>query len=430
MLGAQLTSRVAEAGRALSRAHPLFSAPCLGDFFVQQARTEAAIADRGSWRLVDLSALGQNVVVSPDLTRAAACTGDQLLLWTLDDLQPAATPLVVPLEQPSSDSPIVCTWSASSDVVCWQQWSSSAETAALSVSLYRCSTGELRSAVLLECQRWEFLLYGHVPCGDGFLEYSGTPSSTLPHLCVVSWGADSQLRTEVCPVSLRKTQRHCNYLAVSVAGCLAFPDVRHTLCFWQPSAELCRVPLVPIHLTWDPSGSVLLNSTVTAVCFLDSQGVLLSSQNDYSGLQPPVWGPSGVVVTGPKREEIHFFAVLDGPRLQLQHCFVLPPNTWPSSYLTLSADHFAFLHQAVEESTLHEPFDRHLAVVKSPWAAAACSLDQDTHIAAAPASNTVGSAPALCICHVDWLHSGRAVQCQLPLDHESGRLRTVLVQFC
>ena len=360
VLGAQLTSRVAEAGRALSRAHPLFRAPCLGDFFAQQGRVDAALGASGTWTSTDLQ-LSAAAYISPDATKAAALDGALLRLYNLTGLHLDSAPTVVAidLQQDSPPSLSGCQWSADSDFLAWQE----KDTRAFFV--YHISAAQLHRTILPGSSHGEPDTQPLQSPLASFLPSVRTLQHS--HLCHVSLYAGGQLRSHLCPAAPHYAEAAGHCVSRSSTGCIAFDDSPSTLCLWQPGVELLRVPVRVFRLTWSPDAAMLLVVQRDSVVFVSRRGAVLAEQ-PLCLSQPALWGLQGVLsidgVTRPR--SVLFFAVLPGPILQLQHIFEVPDCSSPCN-ISLGTDHFAFIvkhHQAGQRD--NEPSRGQLCVCNTP----------------------------------------------------------------
>ena len=438
MASAELTGRLAEASRTLSKAHPLWSAPCAAEHLDQQARVRAAIAARDSWTRTELHA-GKLSNVSPDLTRAASVEG---VLRLRDLTAHHATPAEILLAVGSWS---YCMWSPDGDLLAWEGQHSYGPGLRYQspIYLYRLSTRRLHSLVLERGKNLAGLPETQfLPCG-GLLQAVGVRGSTECYLAVVSLGADGQLSSKTCGVSYHDTYwrsfsgMECSTrcLSVSPQGRIAFPSQGQGLCLWQPSGRLRtslrKLDLAVLNLTWDPVGSMVLVDQEGYVCFVDVQGGVVAVQ-ELLIRGPVYWGHQGVIAGGasPELREICFFAVHSGPHLELQHRFLLSDNTWPHSQLALSADHFAFIVAGQAPDPLNlELSPRQLCVFQTPLARFAGSEVQVTHVPPLPAATELGSARR--DCNIEWRQGGILFQ----LDRSQGGLmetewHTVLVKFC
>ena len=434
--GAELSSRLAEAGRTLSKGHPLFSTSQVGPFLAQQARTEAAVAARDSWAWQDLSAMS-HAAFSPDGAKAAACYAHQLLLYDLTNPQLDAAPTVVPLAQRGSRRlPIPCTFSDDSDLVAWEASPRESRRTWLGpVHIYRLSTGELHSAVV-ETRNPGIRLPDacFTPWGD-LLTFAGDGEGYF-RLCTVTPCAGGTVAQKICPVMFSPRHADGSALAVSSSGSVIFTaEESGVVCLWQPGTQLRPASLLRTRhkaksLALSPPGTTVLVARKHSVAFLDLQGVAQAKQ-DLELVQVPVWGHQGVLV-GPCEWgadlTIRFFAVLPGPSLELQHTILLPSGCRLSSPLALSSDHFAFVVGDKGSTPWNNaPTLRQLTVLPTPKARPANSAIQVTTISQLPASTELGSAAHLGT--VKWLDKASALVCLPKRSDYPGCLQPKLVRF-
>ena len=416
---AELAGCLAKAGTALSKAHPLFSAPCAAEHLAHQARKQAALAAPNSWSWTHLE-LPETARVSPDASKAADCKDNQLLLWSLTGLQPVTA--VVDL--PPGFGYGVCKWSENSDFVGCQGNSSVFIVYQLSTSRMHSTTLQSSSTNGEQQQPQQ-----EPPCLASFMGYVPCPGVPNSHcLCLVSLQADGQLCSQACPAKFCSTNRDGYDTSTSISGCKAFSEDYSTLCLWQPGVELLRVKLCVTRLCWSPDGKTLLVDRRHSISFVSRQGVVLAKQELYFN-EAPFWGPQGVLVEGGSREhrDILFYVVQPGPPIELQHRFQLPSGGWPFSYLALSADHFAFVMGPKESPDNCEQAIRQLCVLETPVARQPGAAMQVTQVGALAPSPELG----LCIdeSEVRWLSNGNSIQCQRRTSHQDYRMQSVLVNF-
>ena len=428
--GAELTSRLADAGRVLSRAHPLFSAPCIQSHLEHQAGLAAATATPSTWQTAWSGHPSRHASFSPDLHHAAAASSRHLHLYSWDSNQPLTRLLLPPIcfPQLSAHSWHSCWWSPDSRSVGWlgRPYDLGQGYHCCPVFLYRLVTGELQSTVL---RSWP--LHGHEPLPKPRLLASGSlvVFTRLQHsaaaLHILSLGA-SKLQAAVCPVTSSALQQDERSLAVSSQDCIAFVEQYSQLCLWQPGSAPVLVPLHNIvSLTWSPCSKLLLVDELHLVTFVDSQGQVLSSQQASRSVvrSPrfvPVWAPQGVLMASNSGGlcSIEFFAVVPGPYLRLQHRHQTSGTTWLHSPISASHDHFA-----VVLSRNQRPENRQLCVFRTPRAVPAGAGGVQITQAAQGLVWSSSSATMQVDSSIIWRADGSALLCRTP-DHDR------LVRFC
>ena len=108
--GAQLTACIADAGRVLSKAHPLFSSTAVGTFLAEQAALAAALSAPETWKLADsTSPAAKHISFAPDMRHAAAANSSVLLLYDCSGEPPTAVQLPAPSLLPLCNPWLRCT---------------------------------------------------------------------------------------------------------------------------------------------------------------------------------------------------------------------------------------------------------------------------------------------------------------------------------
>ena len=439
--GAALTQRLSEAGRALSKAHPLFTAPSLGEFSARQAAVAAGIAARSTWQKVSSGPPQQLLSFSPDLRHAASATKSQLLVYDWSDAPPTTVQLPPPMEPvtPGPTCPwLRCAWSAQGDIVGWQGPLSAWFTEDLRVHtqcqvfLYRLSTRELQVSIVMDC-----LLPGQhsvpQPCflsGGAILHFVAAQApGGLAALCTSRMGAAGRLHTDTCAVTTCTLRSRAQAVSVSLQGCVAFMPDDVTLCLWRPGylPRTVKLQNFIVSATFSPCGDLLiLVQWPGLLSFVDSREGILSTQQLLLQNYPPVWAPQGVLLTCsiPEQCSVDFYAVLEGPALQLQHRFMLADCTRLSSRVSLSTDHFAIcvVNQPGHSGNMAEVA---LYVFQTPLASPTCSEVQVTHASGlSPGAVLVSQDARLRVdSTLTWLPDGSALLCNTPL-HDT------LIRFC
>ena len=451
--GAQLTRRLADAAQGLCSAHPLFSAPSALQYLEQQEHTAAAIAARDSWTWRQLAERDLSSI-SPDGTKLASCIGVRLdILGLQPDDASACTS--VPLDCPAIERHL-CKWSHDSNVVAWQG-SPSTDSEGRShrlVSLYKLSTGELQTAVLeqggdscrLPNTRFlpdnSFLTFVGEPgyAGRVHLSYHGERSTRFDrrahHPCVVSLGANGLLHTDISPSGICVGSSETFRLAVSGSGCLAFCGDSHaSVCVWQPGVQhhLFQSTYSARSLCWRPDSRVILANQWGSVAFYDLSGAMLAEQELVLNTAM-YWVPQGVLSKGGYEadHDFYFYAVLQGPLLELPVRWRIPRHSRPYSYLSPSSEHFAFVlgrtaHE-YDDGCMEEP--RELYVIATPRARTAGSGVEVYQLPQVPTSTELGLGMLHSI--VRWLSNGCGLLVQLGMEVDPITLsceRTVLVRF-
>ena len=433
ILEAELTSRVADAGRALSKAHPLFRAHCLRDFMQRQAEVAGAVAASGSWQTARPEAPDQRLSFSPGLQHAAAASSNQLFLYGWSS-RPATVQLPAAdnhLLQTPTSSWRCCKWSADRQTVGWQCQPYNVKDGwqQRDVYLYELSTGKLRTIVLRSLP-----LHAHErlpePCflGASSLVVFLKLQRATAQLLVLSPGVYGwELQATACPVVSCALDQDEHTFAISSQERIAFLEWYSTLCLWQPGSAPLSVVLQNImSLVWSPCSDFLLVCYMPGIAFVGRQGQVLSSQerkwDAYTSRLAPVWAHQGVLIASSTAGKcsLNFYAVMPGPSLQLQHRLDLFGTAQLCSAVSVSQDHFAVVlskHQQKQCRQLH--------VFKTPIAVPA--LAGGVQVTQIPESGGLvweSSDDAVEIdSSISWCADGGALLCRTPgID--------LLVRFC